>query len=244
MVSFPAVSDGAVLFLQSGAGEDAEFGAAPSGPITTLSVDGQSQVSSFAAGHFGTVVGVCEKPYSARFLALLAKVLAPGGKLVLQLPKEAKGSKALMFGGFSDISAKAIAGSETHEQVTGVNPDWDDGASAKIELTGAVADAWDLAAVDDSVADLEDDDDLLAGDGVDTAALKEQYACGPSSKGKKKACKDCSCGLAEMDEAEAANAPPKSACGSCGLGDAFRCSGCPYLGTPAFKAGNAVKLSL
>ncbi|KAL3898764.1 MAG: hypothetical protein SGPRY_012775 [Prymnesium sp.] len=84
-----------------------------------------------------------------------------------------------------------------------------------------------------------DEDDLLSEE--DRAAkVPVQVDCGPSGEGKRKACKNCSCGLKEMleagDEGGGGEAPPaKSACGNCALGDAFRCANCPHLGKPAWE---------
>lgn len=118
-----------------------------------------------------------------------------------------------------------------------------------------------------------DDDELIDEDELMTEAdllrpINIPVECQPKPGKRRRACKDCSCGLAERiaaeDAAKRKEADKKlesiklatddlaeidftvqgkvGSCGNCALGDAFRCDGCPYVGLPPFKPGEEVRL--
>lgn len=62
---------------------------------------------------------------------------------------------------------------------------------------------------------------------------------------KPKPCKNCTCGRASENNESKENLKDtfKPECGKCYLGDAFRCEGCPYRGTPAFNPGDKIEIS-
>jgi anamorsin len=93
------------------------------------------------------------------------------------------------------------------------------------------------------------DEDLLLDDALTLPSQKKEKSdCGTSKNGVRKACKNCSCGLKDMEGKPAVTDEElkkmKSACGNCHKGDAFRCASCPHLGKPAFKPGEKVELVL
>lgn len=73
---------------------------------------------------------------------------------------------------------------------------------------------------------------------IDTKIEIEEDDLGVLNKqrpAKKRQCANCTCSRSKVKT----EVVPKSGCGSCALGDAFRCDGCPYKGMPAFKEGEA-----
>ncbi|KAK4866415.1 hypothetical protein LT330_008347 [Penicillium expansum] len=115
--------------------------------------------------------------------------------------------------------------------------------------------------------ELINEDTLLSEEDL-TRPIMPPPECQPKTGRRRRACKDCTCGLADKLEAEdkerRANADKElnvmkldtgdlteldftvegktGSCGSCALGDAFRCDGCPYMGLPAFKPGQEVQI--
>lgn len=177
---------------------------------------------------------------SQEALNTLAATASPGTEVLLSVsPKlsEVQAKTRLTLAGFIDIES---AGTDA---IKACLPSYATGAS--MSLSAAPESAWAAAlASDASSVPLVDEAQLLQRDGIPDG---DPSACAPDSSGKRKPCKDCSCGLADVYENENGRKQPpktdaaaKSSCGNCSLGDAFRCASCPYLGLPPFKPGQKV----
>ncbi|KAI0532942.1 cytokine-induced anti-apoptosis inhibitor 1, Fe-S biogenesis-domain-containing protein [Xylaria digitata] len=122
---------------------------------------------------------------------------------------------------------------------------------------------------DDDDDELIDEDTLLTEEDI-SRTIQPPAECIPKVGKRRRACKDCTCGLAAKLEADDRARRAKAdaglevlklgaddlddleldftvkgkvgSCGSCSLGDAFRCADCPYLGLPAFKPGEEVTI--
>ncbi|CAM5092709.1 unnamed protein product [Natator depressus] len=266
------------------------------GPESRVSVENIDQLShsahaesSFDVVLSGMVPGSMTL-HSAEVLAEIARILKPGGRVLLKEPVAAQiGNNsriktaarlptALTLSGLvevKELQKEPLTPEETQSvqehlsyqgndllsvQMEGKKPNFEVGSSSQLKLSfakksassgkpavdPAAAKLWTLSAndMDDEGMDLLDSDELLDSEDLkkpDPSSLKA-----PSCKelGKKKACKNCTCGLAEdLEQEKRESLQPKSACGNCYLGDAFRCASCPYMGMPAFKPGEKILLA-
>jgi len=191
------------------------------------------------------------KSDNSKILTELSSILKPGGTFILQEQKIQEREKEifmnLTLAGFIDIK-------KGENTFFSIKPNWKIGTGQLLPKkrnqeainTKPQPKVWSLNPSDITEEDLEDETKLLEEEDL-KVPKKQNMDCetGP----KKKACKNCSCGRVELElEAEKkgnqTNVQVKSSCGNCYLGDAFRCSTCPYLGKPAFKQGEELKLDV
>ncbi|KAI3980238.1 hypothetical protein MKX01_029043 [Papaver californicum] len=182
-------------------------------------------------------------------LEKISRVLKPGGTVLIQAPQLATAStdkRKLLLDGYLELQVlnmKTLVPEENVRSVTmsfssvkASKPLWKIGSSFSIKKATPI-----LPKVQhDDDLDLIDEDSLLTEEDLKKPELPvvDDYEVGSS----KKACKNCNCGggrqkrkLRGLTKEQIEN--PQSACGSCGLGDAFRCASCPYKGLPVFKLG-------
>jgi len=200
-------------------------------------------------------------------------VLKPGGFVAVYEPLAGRAasrdedlSDQLLLSGF--VGTK-VTKSGDFAEISSSKPDYEVGASQKLNLKRpapshaqngnghgvSAQDAkniWSAAKVEDQ--ELIDEDSLLDDDDKAVKPKTKPDDCEIGKGGQKKACKNCSCGRAELEQDGKEVPKPKltkemlenpgvgSSCGSCSLGDAFRCAGCPYRGLPAFKVGERIAL--
>lgn len=181
------------------------------------------------------------------------QALKPGGFVALYVPISVQEDiiEKLVFSGF--VGTKSSKFDDEFVEYSSSKPDWEVGASQKLNLKRPVAsqDAKNVWSNNKAEDDIIDEDSLL--DESDRSAKPSTKADDCEVGKTKKACKNCTCGRAD-EPTEAQPVVPKltkemienpgvgSSCGSCGLGDAFRCGGCPYRGLPAFKVGEKISI--
>ncbi|RDA94080.1 hypothetical protein CP533_5311 [Ophiocordyceps camponoti-saundersi (nom. inval.)] len=124
---------------------------------------------------------------------------------------------------------------------------------------------FDFSQLDDGDDELVDENDLLS---EEDRKRRPTIPANCQPEKRRRPCKDCTCGLAAKLEAQDRERRAKAvqgleelkldandlneldftvkgktgSCNNCSLGDAFRCSTCPYIGLPAFKPGEEVRI--
>lgn len=219
-------------------------------------VDAISQVSALMNNVYDEV-RITSIETNDSLLSEVFRILKQGGKMLIEKSISSREAGQILdtdikIAGF--INSMVAKDSTTGDRFAiATKPNWEVGATATVRIEPsavAVSNKWKMETSDLAEDDLVDENSLL-NDGLQT---KPVSGCGDdnlldgASSGKKRACKNCTCGLLEEElngtaPAENTNATPAeklakaSGCGNCAKGDAFRCGSCPFLGKPAFEPG-------
>lgn len=173
------------------------------------------------------------------------------GKIIIEFPKTESHAHA------STVHTSILLSGLTAQSEKIVNKMNQGGNSKEYVSITAVYKPVATSVAKISIHPQEDDDEYIDEDElllnpVSGLNMPQEKAAGTKDDcDGRKPCDNCTCGRAER---EALNVSEdlkkeekktkvikdfKSSCGNCAKGDAFRCAGCPYLGMPAFKEGEA-----
>ncbi|XP_068646965.1 anamorsin homolog [Aristolochia californica] len=223
--------------------------------MTQVSASRQLPIESSS---LDVVLSIFKEPtvLNEQWLEEFFRVLKPGGTIIVQTSvadehtEKSKSSleRKLLIAGYLEsvvLQLNSLLPNEVQSiTMKAKKPSWTIGSSFSIKRATKILPKIQI----DDDSDLIDEDSLLTEEDMKKPQLPVVGDCEVGST--RKACKDCTCGRAEAEEktikiglTEEQMNNPQSACGSCGLGDAFRCGGCPYRGLPPFKMGEKVALS-
>lgn len=182
-----------------------------------------------------------------KLLEEFSRVLKPGGTVLILVPQKDHATSSLerklLIAGLLEAQVVELEGLDSFG-IKASKPSWKIGSSFSIKKKKKIL---PKIQIDDDM-DLIDEDSLLTEEDMKKPQLPPVGDCEVGST--RKACKNCTCGRAEEEEKveklgldmDQLN-NPQSSCGSCGLGDAFRCGTCPFKGLPPFKLGEKISLS-
>lgn len=201
-----------VLFVWGGAAGDAletQVNQLKGDDSVKISVENieRLEVADYANSSFDVVLsnwpGNLQEAHTAPVLALYLKLVKPNGLVALKDTADKPLESELKLSGFVNVR-------QEHGAFVGTKPNYEVGSGAKLSFSKKV---WKL---DDDDEELINADDLLDEEDKKVPDPSSLRVCGTT--GKRKACKDCSCGLAEELEGEkrgaASNQIQKSSCGS------------------------------
>ncbi|KAI7936095.1 hypothetical protein MJO28_015997 [Puccinia striiformis f. sp. tritici] len=202
---------------------------------------------------------------SSNFLNLILPSLKPSGKLTWTTQSDLSVIESALKQSSGMVDVQLVSGPDGSQLVTATKSA-SNSVTINLPKKSTKASLWSFSTTNET--ELIDDTSLLTEEDLKKPEnIITSEDCNP--KKAKKACKNCTCGLRELELSQEDDLPAHlknsgqptsdqdpsklivngvaktltSSCGSCYLGDAFRCSSCPYLGMPAFEPGQPVKLT-